>query len=58
MYGGYGGYPYNQQWGYPVPVMPAPAVEENKQSPSTGLFLFFGIKNGDTVRRKKSYLKI
>ncbi|KAK3876588.1 hypothetical protein Pcinc_018649 [Petrolisthes cinctipes] len=36
MYGGYGGYPYNQQWGYPVPVMPAPTVEDNKQSPNTG----------------------
>ena len=34
MYGGYGNYGYNPQWGYSIPVMPSPAtIEEGKQTP-------------------------
>lgn len=34
MYGGFGGYGYNPQWGYSIPVMPSPAtIEEGKQTP-------------------------
>lgn len=33
VYGGFGGYGYNPQWGYSVPVMPSPStVEEGKQT--------------------------
>lgn len=34
VYGGFGGYGYNPQWGYSVPVMPSPStIEEGKQTP-------------------------